>query len=177
MTETTASLGRDERVLLNVFFEIPDLIIQPGRSLKNPYATPEELQLAPWEFSFDERTPMGKPAMELKKAYLEEQDIMFLRVEFVDRQERDGKLTVFRPHVIAVKHVHPTHNVDETFKDSVLLALVYKVTAEMEMRLRQTIWRNADPGILKATLTDYDGKKLASSLASQFLLYTLPKKS
>ena len=159
------------RVLFNVYFDLPNLVIQPRTSFKDPYDPPSSQ--SPWEFSFEDKATMGKTIQQLQQLYHDQSDIMFLQVEFLGRTERDGSTSLFRPHVFVVKHVTALLNTDHTSKDAILLALVYKVTAQMEMMLRQTIWRQADPGIHRATLLDSTGKKLAYSLASEFLPFPL----
>lgn len=162
------------KILLNVFFDLPNLVIHPRQSIKDIYNPPPNQ--TPWEFSFDDHRPMGKTLQQLQEEYRDEQDVMFLQVDFLGRTQNDGTTTLFRPHLIAVRHVSQLANPYTSTKDAVLLALVYKVTAQMEMLLRQTVWRQADPGIHRATLMDYQGRKLAASLASEFLPFPLSKK-
>jgi len=162
--------GQSDRIFLNVFYELPDLIIQPDVSgvPGNP----------PWEFTFKERDVMGLPLMELKKKFFDEQDTMFLLVDYMERKDRDDKVLAYKPHCFAVQHVYPNAQCDEATKPLVYTALVYRVAAQMDMLLRQSCFRQADPGIHRATLRDYHGKVLASALASQFMPYALaPKKS
>lgn len=158
----------------NVFYELPDLIIQPITSgvPGNP----------PWEFRFIERLEGAVIAhlslMDLKKKFFTEQDTLFLEVEYHDGKDREDNPIIYRPHTFAVQHIYPFEQCDEPTKELVYTALVYKVVAEMDLRLRQHCFRQADPGIRKATLRGYNGKVWASSLASQFLPYVIaPKKS
>lgn len=162
-------LRPSDRSLFNVFYSLPDLVIQPDVSgvPGNP----------PWEFNFQERDVMGLPLMELKKKFFDQQDTLFLFVEYMDGKARDDSPILYHPHRFAVHQIYPSAQCDEATKPLVYTALVYKVVAEMDLRLRQHIHRQADPGIRKATLRDYNGKVLATALASQFLPYVIaPKK-
>lgn len=158
------------RYVHNVTFELPNLVIalnQPSKPSDGPL---DQVYPNLWEFALDDRGILGLTLEQIKEKYPEDGKTHVLYVDYVDRTERDGEVSLFHPHVFLVRQVsYPQQRISEQERDNLYTALAYKVVAEMEMYLRQSIWRQADPGIRGATLRCYNGKILARTLSGEFL--------
>lgn len=147
-------LGESHRTLLNVTFDLPNLVIAG-----NDPSTP-------WEFAIDDSWHLS--LMELKKKYFD-QEFNLAHVYFVARLERDSTVTEFRPHRMVVRTINRPQFCSAEELKSVYTAVLYRITTEMDMYLRQHIHRRADPQIHNARLIAPNGIPLAETRASYFL--------
>lgn len=122
------------------------------------------LQLAPgpgeqsgWEFGFN-LIPQSVPGYEDFYMYL----------HFFDRTS-PGVLTVTKPYRLHVTVLSCPRGGNIYDDPEVQLTLMHSVIAEIDMKLRQVFYRQADPRIAYARLTNIVGGEFAATRRAHFL--------
>lgn len=110
-----------------------------------------------WEFGFA-----------LASTPTPQQEDFYLILHFADNKS-PGVTTITAPYRLHVTTLTCPHGDSIYFDEEVQLALMHAVIAEIDMKLRQAFYRQADPQITHARLTNVVGGEFARTRRARFL--------
>lgn len=140
--------------VLNVVFDLPRIAVDlPGVSP------------GPWQFQFTDYKP-GVPISEIKRELGAMEEEHFIAIVLFEAAKSDK---IYYPHRFKVEVIErPSAFTKGEFQDALLSALG-RVLTEMEIRLRQSFYRQADPQIGYGRVIDVRCKEIVTTHRARFM--------
>lgn len=160
MSETVnavdVSLQEPKHAILNVKFKLPSVVVRKPTSSKS------------WSFNFDDSDTLLDLSV-LKKKLVPTTDYLLAIVLLEDPHNR----RIYRPHrfVVTMQSSNGCVGLSDYLKSDGCQALtvaLYRVQSEMEMRLRQWFFREADPRVTYGRIVSRSGKQIVMTHISEF---------
>lgn len=150
------SLGEAATTILNVRFDLPMAGVVLGGN--------------DWFFTFDD-TDAGLSNLDFRKKHTSGgRNTIVAFFKLVSLVKKADTLP-YRPFRIAVDTPEELWTVDPVLRKEILTALLHRMRCEMEIRLRQTTYRQCDPMITTARFVNFGGNELAS-VPHSFFVFT-----